>query len=457
MGVAELSKWIKPLSLIAHQSELPSETCPWVPSLPSSSGVHFKMTESLHNDLFNIAPVGIVCEDWSLVRRALLERVCTAAELDRFLSGSPSDTQELRKLHKFVCANDAAIRLLGLPSKGDFVQSAPESFLTDQLSNGQVLRAIFEGAKECHGDITLKAADGRMIPVVWKATLPQNGKGYDRLYFFIIDILDLKRPEEALSPAHMTMRQAARLSLMGELTASIAHEITQPISAIGASASAARRWLARDPPNPAEAMANVRRISESAEYATQVVRRIKDFTRRNALSTTPLLPKEVITDAIALIAHEAQRHQAAISSDVAECLPDVMADKVQVQQVLVNLLLNALQAMSGADVIRRCVKVSAYHERSAVIFSVVDTGPGITQDVEQLILRPFQSSKTEGLGLGLSICRRIVEEHGGCLWIDSTAPGGQVCFSLSALKDATQNSPGGEEAALVDLPWSGRP
>ncbi len=258
-----------------------------------------------------------------------------------------------------------------------------------------------------------------------------------RIYFFAIDVTEEKRAEEALLTARATLGHAARLSLVGELTASVAHEMAQPIGAIASYAGAARRWLSADPPNFAEALASVARIGSSAGHAAQVLKRVKDFSRRGQTGRVRLAPLEAVRQAIALVEHEARRNDTRLIVDMPDAAPDVMVDPTQLQQVLVNIVVNAIQAMAGAASRLRRVTVSV-RLRSAheLTFLIRDTGPGIACDAAGQLFEPFYTGKTEGVGLGLSICRRIVEDHGGRLWTSVVDSGAEFGFSIPLAVEA---------------------
>ncbi len=396
------------------------------------------MGTSLDHDIFRLSPIAILCEDWSGVWRAFRQELSRChAEADAFLQANPGFILDVRRHHVVLDANPAALELLGVPDLSRLQASVARLLPADPVSNGQVLRAMARGDTSCRGERCVRHEDGRVVPLMWRATLPTEEAGFDRVYFFALDITEEKRAEEALLTARASLGHAARLSLVGELTASVAHDMAQPIGAIASNAGAIARWLSKDPPNIAEALTSVRSVSNSARHASEVLKRVKNFVRRGTPTQVSLSPLEAVRQAVALIEHEARRHDARLVVDVQGGLPEVVADPTQLQQVLVNIIVNAIQAMASTASRNRCVTVSAHdHAPGRLTFLVRDTGPGITQDVATQVFEPFYTSKVDGVGLGLAICRRIVEEHGGQLWMNSVDIGAEFAFSLPLTAEA---------------------
>lgn len=285
------------------------------------------------------------------------------------------------------------------------------------------------GARSCEGERLLRRPDDRCVPIIWRTNLPQDQRGFERLYFFAFDISEQRRAQEALAEALANLNHAGRLSLIGELTASLAHEVAQPISSIANNAAAAHRWMARG--RTTEATTGLTRIIANAEHAGQVIRRIKSFSRRTTTALEPLSPRALILDAMALTEHEARRHRASLAVTAAQDLPPVLADPTQIQQVLVNLIMNSLQATAAAPQARHEVRIKALAgPAGSIAFRVEDTGPGIAAADLERVFDPFYSTKSEGVGLGLAICRRIIDEHGGRLWACNGTHGATLNFCL---------------------------
>lgn len=384
-----------------------------------------------HPAVFDRSPVSILCEDWSRIRIEVMKKLAEGVgDFAQYLLDHPEFIYQVRQHHRIVDANPIAIRLLGVRGLADLQGRVGNLLPADIESNTRVLLAMARGDRYCEGERILRTPDGRTVPIVWRAGLPEGDEGYDQLYFFAFDMSEQKKAQEALLAARENLSHSGRLSLVGELAASMAHEIAQPISSIVTHAHATRMWLRRGVTD--EAMASLTRIGASAEHAAQVVRRIKDFSRRSATEMSPHDPRELVRGAVALIEHEARRSRTPVSVELGADLPRVMADHTQIQQVLVNIVVNALQAIVGSDAVSRSVRILAVSSGDMVEFHVEDTGPGLTQEALEQIFEPFFSTKAQGTGLGLAISRRIIEDHGGRLWAASRAGGATFSFTLPA-------------------------
>ena len=389
------------------------------------------LPEPAHPDVFKESPIAILCEDWAEVRLAVLrDREAHGEKAMRSLARDPAYLARLRTRHRIVDANPAALRLLGVSDIGELHGKVATLLPADP--NGSVVGAIARGERVCQGERILLNAQGKPTPILWKTTLPERVEDFGRVYFFAVDISEEKRAQEALDEARAAVNHAGRLSLVGELVASMTHEVSQPISSISLLAEAASRWLGQSPPNLGEAQTFVGRINASASHAAQVIRRIRDFSRSSRTRFAEISPVPLVGDAIALVEHEARRQGVRLQTEFAPALPDVLADAIQIKQVLVNIAVNAFQAMAAEERVDRDRSVSIHVtlQEGFVVFAVQDTGPGIA-DLGR-ILEPFFSTKPEGLGLGLSICKRIVEDHGGELAISSSHSGTEVVFTLPA-------------------------
>jgi signal transduction histidine kinase len=244
----------------------------------------------------------------------------------------------------------------------------------------------------------------------------------------LADARERETAEQArIATLQSDLARASRLTTMGEIAATIAHEINQPLSAIVTNGSAGLRWLANPTPNLDEANAALKRIVKDGHRASGVITSIRAMLKRTPRDKTLVNVNEVIRDVLVLSHDELQSREIAIETALSDDLPAIMADRVQIQQVIVNLIMNAADAMGSVTDRARILRVnSAKNDPASVIVVVEDSGPGIEEADIERIFAPFYTTKSEGMGLGLSICRSIIEEHGGHLSADRGEPNGSV-------------------------------
>jgi PAS domain S-box-containing protein len=240
-----------------------------------------------------------------------------------------------------------------------------------------------------------------------------------------IDVTNLKKTEQSLQQAKMELAHMTRVASMGELAASIAHQINQPLAAIVLNESASLRWLTMQPPNLDEAREAVERAIKEANRAGDVIVRVRALLQKAPPQIGWLDLNEIIREVLALTASELRDGAVTIDTELAVNLPAVQGDHVQLQQVVLNLIMNAVEAMSLIPVPRRLLIKSAPHPEGVVI-QVQDSGTGLGQVEVDRIFEPFFTTKPKGVGMGLSIARSVVESHGGRLWATSGPSRGAI-------------------------------
>jgi C4-dicarboxylate-specific signal transduction histidine kinase len=222
--------------------------------------------------------------------------------------------------------------------------------------------------------------------------------------------------------AHMN-----RSAAIGQMSASIVHEINQPLAAIVVNAGTGLRWLAKDTPNVDKAAHALKNILGNGKRASQVVETIRGMFKKEISNRTSVDINDAIREVLTLLHIELEEHKVLTKTTLKEGLPRVMADRVQLQQVIFNLVTNAIEAMSTTAAGSRVLRLrSEATETGECIIAIEDSGPGIEPDTLERIFEPFFTSKSKGMGMGLSICRSIVEAHGGRLWVAQNTPTGAV-------------------------------
>ena len=259
-----------------------------------------------------------------------------------------------------------------------------------------------------------------------------------------LDVTERKRADEERERAEERLRQAqadlariSRVTTMGELTAALAHEVNQPIAAAVTNASACVRWLAGEVPNLEEARAAAKRGVKDGERAAEIISRIRRLFKKGTPQRELVDVNEVIREMIALLRSEATRFSISVGTELSADLPQIMGDRLQLQQVLMNLIMNSIDAMKDVDGARELVIKSQREENEQVLVSVSDTGVGLPPQQTNQIFNAFFTTKPDGTGMGLSISRSIVESHGGRLWAAGNSPcGANVCLTLPINVDA---------------------
>jgi C4-dicarboxylate-specific signal transduction histidine kinase len=244
---------------------------------------------------------------------------------------------------------------------------------------------------------------------------------------------ELRQANETLRERDAELTHVTRVMTLGELTASIAHEVNQPLAAIVTNGNACLRWLAGVSPNLSEARQAVERIIKDSYRASEVIARIRTLVKKAPPRNDWVDLNEVIIEVLALAQTEARRNRVSLKRELKQDLPRVYADRVQLHQVVLNLIMNGLEAIArGKDSARELSISSDQYDANNVVVAVRDTGQGLEASNLERVFDAFYTTKPEGMGMGLAICRTIIESHGGRLWATANSPKGAVFqFSLS--------------------------
>ncbi len=329
----------------------------------------------------------------------------------------------------FVTWSTESLRIFGLPQQNGGVAFTRYPELLHPDDRQRVVSAVAEalrGGARYEVEYRVVRPSGEVRIVHSQGDVVRDEAGRPRRMFGIVqDITERRHAEEALRDVQADLARVARLTTLGELAASLAHEINQPLAAIATSSNACLRWLNRDQPDLASARDAASRVVRDAHRAGDVIRSLRSLTRKSGPQLTRLDIRDAIKEVLALTRGESQRQSVVLHTNLAAEGWPVLGDRVQLQQVLLNLIMNAIQAMAAVNDRRRELTVTvARAEPDLVQVWVEDTGPGLDPAIESRIFDPFFTTKSDGLGMGLSICRSIIEAHGGQLRGSSRAPHG---------------------------------
>ena len=276
--------------------------------------------------------------------------------------------------------------------------------------------------------------DGAVRQVHVRARRLKYGSGEEEIVGALMDVTTAREAQQALHDAHAQLAHATRLTTLGEMSASIAHEINQPLAAIVTSGAAGLRWLGRGEEGTDEVRRAVTQMVADADRAARVIGRIRSLARKAEPEMARIDANHVIEEAVTFVHRELFIHRIALRLDLAPDLPPVRGDRIQLQQVLINLVVNGVHAMAALVDRPRVMAIrSEPHAAQQVLVAVQDAGVGIEPDNMKRLFSPFYTTKVDGMGIGLSMCRSIVEAHGGRIWASPNAgPGMTFQFTLPA-------------------------
>jgi two-component system, LuxR family, sensor kinase FixL len=331
-----------------------------------------------------------------------------------------------------VCdVNDDAMLLFGGKCRSEFIGPVRYLFSGTPGAARRVMLAHFSGARNHVEELKVKTFDGRLLDVLLLMTFPVPGERSDTTILAMIDNTARLEAEAKLREIEADFSHAARLSTLGEMTTSIAHEVKQPLAAILMNAQTVLRYLRKAEPNLEKAEQLTYRIVESAQRASDIIGRIRDMAGKRAPTNVLLEFNDVVHQCLVFLRHESEDKNVVIKARLAPNLPPIQGDRIQLQQVIVNLIVNSIQAMNTTPQTQREIHLeTSLDENDYVAFSIRDTGTGIPIDHMDQIFGGFFTTKEDGLGIGLAICQSIIKTHGGKI-IAANHPDGGAVFRFS--------------------------
>jgi PAS domain S-box-containing protein len=336
---------------------------------------------------------------------------------------------------RYMAANPAFQQMVGYSERELIHLSALDiTHEDDRPVSERMLTELQSGVRQAvEKEKRFRRKDGSVVwTIVSTFHIPEAGPIPAFYPAIVVDITKRKQAEEALRESELELARVSRLTTMGELAASIAHELRQPLSAAVTNGTTCQHWLSEDALDLARARKAAQRMIAAAQRASEVMDRIRGLINKTPLEKISVVVNDLIRETLALIETELRARQIVVATDLAEPPISIVADRVQLQQVILNLIMNAVEAMSLVADRTRLLRISSQREPpSSVLVRVADCGTGLDPTIAERIFDPFFTTKAGGVGMGLSICRSIIDGHGGRLWA-SPAPsyGALVQFTL---------------------------
>jgi signal transduction histidine kinase len=387
-------------------------------------------SERRYRHLFEYMPIALL----QLNPDALAElfnrlREQGVSDLGPYLDRNPDMLYRMMDLIIVEDVNDYAVRLFGARDRSELLGPSQRFWKKSPDTFRRTMESRFREEPSFQQEIGLLTLDGREIRVLFTAARLAGGTGLSLVG--LIDVTDRARAQEKLQELQAEFAHAARLAVLGETAASIAHEVNQPLTALSINGETMLRWLDRPEPNLAQVRAKMLRINADAARAAAIIARIREMAAGRAPQRTPLALHDVITESLLFLRHELQSKGVSVSLDLAPALPKVIGDRTQLQQVVVNLAMNAAQAMAGSQTAlpRLSIKTMASDGQSLSCV-VEDSGPGIKPEHLPRLFDSFFSTKEAGMGMGLPISRSIIEAHNGQIRADNGSSLGGARFTF---------------------------
>ncbi len=412
--------------------EQPGRAISWELRKVRKDGSMLWVRETAKATLIEERPVVlIVCED--ITDRKWAEYLTT-----HVFESSPDGITLVGRDYRWQRVNPSYARNLGVPAESIIGKHIPDLLGTDAFEHiiKPNLDRCFAGAEVDYADWFTYAGGRRYVAVTY-SPLRRGSERVEAALVIARDLTDHMLASEALREAQAELLHANRVATMGQLTASIAHEVNQPIAASVTNANAALRWLGAEPANLDEARQAIRRIVENGRRAGDVIGRIRAIIKKAPARKDRFDLNDAVLDVFSLTRSEVLRNRVSLQTRLATDLPQVAGDRIELQQVILNLIVNAIEAMSGTDVEARELRISTERNASGgVLVTVEDSGPGLDQESLDRLFEAFYTTKPGGMGMGLAICRSIIEAHGGRLWASANEPRGAVFrFTYPAAQD----------------------
>jgi PAS domain S-box-containing protein len=390
-------------------------------------------SEQRYRSLFNYMPVAMLELGWGGLT-ALYEvlRDDGVVDLAAYLDRRPDFLRRAMDAILVSKANERALQLFGA-HRADELSGVSVAHIWQQRPDTfrRALEAQFRGDLTFEEETKVGTLDGRVIDVLFAAAWPRPTDDAQIGLVGLVDITERLRAQERLRQVQAEFAHSARISVLGELAASIAHEVNQPLCAIETNGETGLRWLDRAEPDVAETRDALQRIVENARRGADIIARVRSIAAGRKPQRTALSLHAVIEESMAFLRHELSSKDVAVSLDLVPTLPDIVGDRIQLQQVVVNLTINAAQAMARTDNGARMLRIGTRLSDAGTVLCILeDSGPGIPAEYLDELFDSFHTTKDTGMGMGLPISRSIIEAHGGQIRADNGSFFGGARFTI---------------------------
>lgn len=383
-----------------------------------------RASEARYRKLIHHMPIALWQVDASHMGKIYAElRATGVSDFNSYLREHPELIEFAATTVIVTDVNRSAVDLVGGAGEQDLIRPVGYLFAESPETLRRVMIGRFSGSKH-HSELTkLRTLDNQVLDVRLSVTYPEPVLELDTTIFSLENVTEQLRMEAQLRQVQADFSHAARISMLGELTSSIAHEVNQPLAAILTNAETSLRWLARAEPDIDKVRQLTTRVAASARRADDIVQRIRRMAAKQPPQPVPLALNELIEESLTFFRHEIETHDIKVTTSYARRLSRITGDRIQLQQVVVNLLMNAIQAIEGRDDGEIAVSTDTDTTGGAV-FTLSDNGPGIAPENLTRIFDGFFTTKQQGMGIGLAVCQSIVTAHGGTLAAANRAEGG---------------------------------
>ncbi|WFU91349.1 ATP-binding protein (plasmid) [Rhizobium sp. CC1099] len=383
-------------------------------------------SEARYRSIFDSTRVALWERDYSRLYEYLMSlKDQGVVDIKSYSRENPSFIAHCAGLIGVVASNEAAREILGTTSAT--VGALHQSIVSGEETFMGILQAILDGRRIFESKADAKTDEGEEKRVLLSISFPENPAAFRRIVVTMVDVTQRELTLKALAEAQGELTKASKAAAVGVLSASLAHELNQPLGAISVNSQTLLRWLDRSPPDLPAVRRSAERLIRDSSRASDIIQNARNLLTPLSGKTEDIDLTKLVEETIVLMEHDLQRSNAAVDLDDLQPIPAIPAVKIELQQILINLVTNAIQAMDEHRSSTRVVRIATeYADNDHVAVAVHDTGPGLTEAAKEKLFTPFYTTKSAGMGMGLSICRTMLEARGGTLDADNHIDGGAI-------------------------------